>query len=70
MEESAGLLTSIISRAGCASAFGAKVLVGPFHKRLGDQNGVQSIGETDDISFILLYPAISAHHDVHLDQTH
>ena len=58
MEESAGLLTSIISRAGCASAFGAKFLL------------AHSIGETDDISFILLYPAISAHHDVHLDQTH
>ncbi len=27
MEESAGLLTSIISRAGCASAFGAKFLL-------------------------------------------
>ncbi len=69
MAESAGLLTSIINRAGWASAFGAKFSLAHFI-RTGEQESYSDDWETDNVSFVLFHPSVATHHNVHLNQTH
>lgn len=50
--------------------FRCKVLVGPVHEGLGNENGIQPVGESYNVAFILFHTSVTPHHHIHLYQTH
>jgi len=50
--------------------FRCKILVGPVHEGLGDENGIQPVGESYNVAFILFHTSVAPHHDIHLYQIH